>query len=104
MQDLPSPRLDEDAQLIRDEERASRAREGLDSADVLSEVQHLLLAISDDTQHPLWPLVSHCTTVGTTAETGQRPPLADTVGAALEPLIDRAITRLVTERLLAEDD
>jgi hypothetical protein len=73
MQDLLSPRLDEDQQLIRDEERASRAREGLDPSDVLSEVQSLMLAIADDTVHPLWPLVHHCATVGTTQETGQRP-------------------------------
>jgi hypothetical protein len=104
MQDLPYyPRLDEDQQLIREEERAHRAREALDPADVLSEVQAMMLAISDDVQHPLWPLVSHCTSVGTTQETGQRPPLGDTVGAALEPLITKAISRLVTARLLSEE-
>ena len=73
MQDLPSPRMDEDMQLRLDQERAARARAGLDPSDVLAELQHLLLAIDDDARHPFWPLVRHCTTVGTTQETGVRP-------------------------------
>jgi hypothetical protein len=103
MQDIPYPRLDEDHQLRIEEERAYRAREGLDPADVLAEVQSVLLAIDDD-QHPLWPLIQHCTRVGTRQETGQRPFPCAQVGELLLPLIDRAITRLVTEALLREDD
>jgi hypothetical protein len=83
-----------------EEERRRRAREGLDPSDVLSEVQSLMLAIADDTQHPLWHLVHACTTVGTARETGKTPHTAEDVGAAFLPLIDKAITRLVTERLL----
>jgi hypothetical protein len=86
MQDLPYPRMDEDMQLR------------LDPSDVLAELQHLLLEI-DDAQHPFWPLVRHCTTVGTTQETGMRPYMAAQVGEALLPLIDKAISRLVGERL-----
>jgi hypothetical protein len=86
------------------EERRRRAREGLDPSDILAEVQSLMLAIADDTQHPLWTLVNHCTRIGTTRETGQRPHVAEGVGAAFLPLIDRAITRLVTERLSAWED
>jgi hypothetical protein len=104
MQDIPYPRLDEDQQLRLDEARAAYAREHLDPSDVLSEVQSLMLAIADDTQHPLWLLVYHCTTVGTMRETGRRPHVAEGVGAAFLPLIDRAITRLVTERLARGED
>ena len=104
MQDIPYPRLDEDQQLRLEEERAAYARDHLDASDVLSEVQSLMLGIADDRQHPLWVLVSHCTTIGTTQETGQRPHVAEGVGAAFLPLIDRAITRLVTERLSAWED
>jgi hypothetical protein len=61
-----------------------------------------LLEIDDDAQHPFWPLVRHCTRVGTTTETGQAPYMAELVGTALVPLIDRAIARLVREAL--DDD
>jgi hypothetical protein len=36
--------------------RYGLARQGLDPSDVLAELQHLLLAIDDDQQHPFWPL------------------------------------------------
>ena len=81
------------------EERRRRAREGLDPSDVLAEVQSLMLGIADDTQHPLWPLLERCTRVGTATETGKVPHVAEGVGAAFLPLIDKAIMRLVTERL-----
>jgi hypothetical protein len=80
-----------------DEERATIARDRLDASDVLSEVQSLMLAITDDRQHPLWALVQHCTRIGTTKETGKAPYMAEAVGAAFLPLIDQAITHLVTE-------
>ena len=102
MQDIPYSRLDEDLQLRIDQERADRARKGLDPSDVLAALQHLLLAIDDDAQHPLWPLVRHCTAVGTTQETGVRPYMAEQVGEALLPVIDKAISRLVQEAL--DDD
>jgi hypothetical protein len=86
------------------EERRRRAREALDPSDVLAEVQSLLLGIAADAQSPLWPLIEHCTRVGTTQETGKTPHVAEGVGAAFLPLIDRAITRLVTERLSAWED
>jgi hypothetical protein len=76
MQDSPYyPRLDEDQQLRMEEERAAYARDHLQPSDVLSEVQSLMLGIADDRQHPLFL-----------------------------PLIDRAITRLVTEALAQEVD
>jgi hypothetical protein len=99
MQDLPYPRMAEDDPRRLEEERAARARASLDPSDVLAELQHLLLAIAEDAQHPFWPLVRHCTAVGTTQETGVRPYMAEFVGAALLPLIDRAIDRLIGERL-----
>jgi hypothetical protein len=49
--------------------------------------------------HVKTALVRHCTRVGTTQETGQTPYMAELVGAALLPLIDRAIARLVREAL-----
>jgi len=61
--------------------------------------QEIRLAIADESQHPLWPLVHHCVKVGTTKETGKTPHMAEAVGAAFEPLIDKAIIRLVDERL-----
>jgi hypothetical protein len=99
MQDLPYPRMDEDYPRRLEEARAARARASLDASDVLAELQHLLLEIAEDTQHPFWSLVRHCTAVGTTQETGVRPYMAAQVGEALLPLIDKAISRLVGERL-----
>jgi hypothetical protein len=81
------------------ETREQLARQGLDPSDILAELQHVLLEIDDDAQHPFWPLVRHCTRIGTTQETGQMPYLAELVGAALIPLIDRAIARLVRQAL-----
>ncbi len=104
MSNIPYPPMDEDQQLRLEEERAAYARDHLDASDVLSEVQSLMLGIADDRQHPLWVLISHCTTIGTAQETGQRPHVAEGVGAAFLPLIDRAITRLVTERLARGED
>jgi len=86
-----------------DEQRAQAARERLDPSDVLAEVQTLLLGIVDDDEHPLWRLVKHCTEVGTAQETWCMPHVAEFVGAALLPVIDRAISRLVTEQLLMDD-
>jgi hypothetical protein len=83
----------------RHEARYAQVRQGLDPSDVLAELQHVLLEIDDDAQHPFWPLVRHCTRVGTTQETGQTPYLAELVGAALIPLIDQAIARLVRQAL-----
>jgi hypothetical protein len=48
--------------------------------------------------------VQHCTAVGTVRETGQVPYMAEFVGAALLPLIDRAIDRLIGERLSDWED
>jgi hypothetical protein len=96
--DLPYPEPVDDA-TAHEEERRRVAREALDPSDVLAEVQSLLLGIAADAQHPLWHLVHTCTTVGTAAETGKVPHTAEGVGAALLPLVDRAISRLVSERL-----
>jgi hypothetical protein len=85
-------------------ERAAQAREAVDPSDLLAVTQHLMLEIADDTKHPLWPLIQHCATIGTFTETGQLPHLAEQVGAAFLPLIDKAITRLVTEALLEGED
>lgn len=100
MQDLPYPSdFHCDYHAEWHEERRRRARESLDLSDVLSEVQSLMLSIADDRQHPLWRLVESCTRTGTARETGKMPHTAEGVGATFLPLIDRAITRLVTERL-----
>jgi hypothetical protein len=101
--DIPYPDPVDHA-TAHEEERRRRAREGLDPSDVLSEVQSLMLGIADDRQSPLWLLVQHCTTIGTAQETGKLPHQCEGVGAAFLPLIDRAITRLVTERLSAWED
>jgi hypothetical protein len=98
--DLPyPPEFEIDFAAAHEEERRRRAREALDPSDVLAEVQSLMLAIADDIEHPLFALVVHCTRIGTMRETGKAPYLAEAVGAAVEPLIARAIARLVAERL-----
>jgi hypothetical protein len=100
MSSLPyPPDFDVNYHADRQEERRRRAREALDPSDVLAEVQSLMLGIADDTQHPLWSLLERCTRQGTATETGKTPHVAEGVGAAFLPLIDKAITRLVTERL-----
>ena len=104
MEDMCYPRVDEDLQLRIEEQRADAARRRLDPSDVLAETQHLLLSITDDEAHPLWRLIEQCTTVGTEKETGVLPPVDEFVGAALMPIIDQAISALVRERLLQEDD
>jgi hypothetical protein len=97
---IPYPSdVDQNLAEARHEARYAQARQGLDPSDVLAELQHVLLEIDDDAQHPFWPLVRHCTRVGTTQETGQAPYMAELVGAALVPLIDRAIARLVRQAL-----
>jgi hypothetical protein len=103
--DIPyPPDFQIDFAAAHEEERRRRAREGLDPSDVLAEVQSLMLGIADDTQSPLWRLIQHCTRVGTARETGKTPHVAEGVGAAFLPLIDRAITRLVTEALAQGED
>lgn len=103
MSSIPYPHdFEQDLAAERAARRVEQARARLDPSDVLAELQHLLLEIDDDAQHPMWPLVRHCTRVGTTQETGQAPYMRQQVGAALEPLIDKAIVRLVREVL--DDD
>jgi hypothetical protein len=85
-------------------ERATQARNAVDPSDLLAVTVHILLEIADDTRSPLWPLIQHCATIGTLKETGQLPYLAEQVGAAFLPLIDKAITRLVQEKLWQEED
>jgi hypothetical protein len=99
LEEVCYPKADEDLQQIIDAERAARARESIDPSDLLAVTQHVLLEISEDRQHPFWPLIVHCTTVGTQKETGQLPYQAEQVGAALLPMIDQAIARLVGERI-----
>ena len=97
---IPSPPdFDIDHEATQQALRQAEIRQRLDPSDVLAVTQHILLEIVNDTQHPLWPLVKHCTAVGTASETGQVPYMAELVGEALLPLIDRAISRLVGERL-----
>jgi hypothetical protein len=96
---IPYPRFDEDQQLRMEEARAAHARAQLDPSDVLSEVQHLMLEIADDEEHPLWHLMRHCVTIGTERETGPMPHMAAEVGAKLLPRIDKAIKQLVDVKL-----
>lgn len=95
---FPSSR-DEDVESEYHQGRAKNAREGLHPSDVLAATQDELLKISDDEHHPLWQLIRHCTVVGTHAETGMRTHWCDGVGDAFMPLIEKAISRLVQERL-----
>ncbi len=100
---MPYPSdFDINHEAARQAARATLARQRLDPSDVLGALQHLLLAIDDDAQHPLWRLIKHCTAVGTTLETGVRPYMAEQVGEALLPVIDKAISRLLQEAL--DDD
>jgi hypothetical protein len=82
-------------------EVAEAIRRHLDVDDVLAELDYLL---SDrrGTQHPLYALAQHCVTIGTTAETGNRPSMSACVGAALEPWLQMAIENLVV-RAMGED-
>ena len=100
--EFPYLRVDEDMDRCIEERQAQAARDRLDPGEVLAEVQRRLLGIVDEDRHPLWPLVKHCTEVGTTRETGRAPYMAEWVGAALEPVIEQAIARLVREAL--DDD
>jgi hypothetical protein len=99
LEEVCYPRADENVQQIIDEERATRARDSIDPSDLLAVTQHVLLEIAEDRQHPFWPLIVHCTKVGTLKETGKLPHMAEQVGAALLPMIDKAIARLVGERI-----
>jgi hypothetical protein len=99
LEDVYYPRSDDNVQQILDEERASRARESIDPSDLLAVTQQVLLEIAEDRQHPFWPLIVHCAKVGTEKETGKMPHMAAQVGAALLPMIDKAIARLVGERI-----
>jgi hypothetical protein len=97
---LPYPTtFDIDTETEIAETRATQARERIDPSDLLAVVQHIMLEIADDQQHPLWPLIRHCAEVGTMTETGKRPHQCEGVGEAFLPLIDNAISRLVDEKL-----
>jgi hypothetical protein len=75
------------------------ARDALDPSDVLAEVQRLMLQIQEDTRHPLWRTIYHCTRVGTPRETGRSPYSVEQCGEAFMPLIEQAIVRLVRQAL-----
>jgi hypothetical protein len=90
---------DEDMQAIITAERRDLARQRLDASDVLALTQDLLLTISTDHDHPLWPLIQHCTNHGTLLETGRIPPMAECLGLGLLPYIELAIARLVGETI-----
>jgi len=85
-----------------EQQRYQEVRDALDPRDVLAEVQHLMLGIGRDEEHPLFPLIQACVTRGTTNECGQRPYEAALVGEACLPLIERAIGRLVHAQLMVE--
>jgi hypothetical protein len=93
----------EDLEAEREQERYTRTRDALDVGDVLIEVESLMLSIGPYEDHPLYALVAHCVQYGTTNESGQRPHMVAQVGVDVLPLIDRAIGRLVQERLLQDE-
>jgi hypothetical protein len=99
---LSYPEMAEDLEKTVAEHLAEQARDGLDPSDVLAEAQRLMLQISEDTQHPLWRLVYHCTTVGTPRETGRSPYHAEGIGEAFMPLIEAAIIKLTQQALDTE--
>jgi hypothetical protein len=102
---IPHPTtFDIDTEAESQADRYEQARNSVDPSDLLAVTQHLMLKIADDTQHPLWSLIHHCATVGTFQETGQRPYPCEAVGEAFLPLIDKAISRLIDERLAQEVD
>ena len=84
-------------------ERAEYIRRHLDRGDVIAEVLHLLLEV-DEHESPLRALVEHCLIHGTSEESGRQPWMSASVGARLEPYIGQAITRLVDEQMLVEED
>lgn len=88
-----------DAQTELDEARHTRALQALSPSDVLATVDDLVAQIVDRRRHPLYDLVAHCLRYGGTERSGKRPYMSEMVGASYEPLIDRAITRLVEEKL-----
>ena len=106
-----SPRMipsipDDDPAFDAAEARVKRAkyiRRHLDRGDVIAEVLHLLREVDDD-ESPLRALVEHCLLHGTTEESGRQPWMSASVGARLEPFIAQAITRLVDEQMLVEED
>jgi hypothetical protein len=90
---------DIDPQAELNDERYERALKALSPSDVLATVDDLVAQILDTRDHPLYALVVHCLRYGTTKSSGKRPYVSELVGAAYEPLIDEAITRLVEEKL-----
>jgi hypothetical protein len=83
--------------------QAEHVRRHLDRGDVIAEVLHLLLEL-DDRESPLRALVEHCLLHGTSEESGRQPWMSANVGARLEPFILQAITRLVDQQMLREED
>ena len=86
----------------REARRVDEARQMITPEAVLSEVQSLALGVSRDQDHPLYPLIAACVSLGTPGESGVMPHVAAEVGAAFLPLISRAIGRLVQEQLMME--
>jgi hypothetical protein len=83
--------------------RAESIRRRLDRGDGVAEVLRLLLEV-DDHESPIRALVEHCLTHGTSEECGRQPWMSASVGARLEPFILQAITCLVDEQILVEED
>jgi len=97
---LPYPLShDIDTQAELNEERHERALKTISPSDVLATVDDMVSQILDARHHPLYDLVAHCLQYGSTKSSGKRPHMSEMVGAAYEPLIDEAITRLIEEKL-----
>jgi hypothetical protein len=75
----------------------------VDRGDVTAEVLRLLLEV-DDHESPIRALVEHCLTHGTSEACGRQPWMSASVGARLEPFMLQAITCLVDEQILVEED
>ena len=82
-------------------EIAEAIRKHLDVGDVLAELDYLLSDLRGQA-HPLYQLAQHCVSVGTTAETGQRPSMSEFVGGRLEPWLQTAIENVLA-RAMGED-
>ena len=97
---LPYPSShDIDVQAELNEARYEQALQALRPSEVLATVDALVAQLVNAREHPLYALVAHCLHAGTAQRSGKRPYVSELVGAAYEPLIEAAITRLVEEQL-----
>jgi hypothetical protein len=77
---------------------AEAIRQQFDIDDVFAEFCAIVCELRGPA-HPLYQLAQHCITIGTTAETGQRPSMNEFVGGRLEPWLQTAIENVLARAM-----